>query len=112
MNFSKLTISERRQIVNGIIMENKNISHIQNNVMDIISILNKEDIIELFKLLIPNSAFKIIDSKNKVIIEYTPSWTPCDYWTSYWYKKYSTYYADNCVAPGENICMRYVPCDR
>ena len=111
MNFTKLSIKERKNIVSGIVMENKNIAHIQNNVMNSIKHLKKDDVIELYKILIPNSAFKIIDANNNVTIEYTPSWAPCDYWVSYWYKKYSSYYVDNCKTSGENLCMKFVPCN-
>lgn len=80
------------------------------NVMPIISKLKKEDIIPFFKILIPDSNFMIM-SGDKVVANYHNSRTPlCPYWRAHYYKRYGSFYIDNCKAAGENLCMEYVDC--
>jgi hypothetical protein len=109
MGFSALSKTDRKKIVDGIIMDNKNVANVVGNVMPIINKMNNKDIIPFFKILIPNKSFILIDG-DKTIAEYKVLTPDCDYWIGYWNKRYLTYTIDNCKAPGFELCMKYVAC--
>jgi len=44
-------------IIDGIIMDNKNVANVTGNIMPIINKLKTKDIIPFFKILIPNNNF-------------------------------------------------------
>ena len=101
-----------KAIVRGIIMDNKFVARIENHTMPIFEKLSKQNVLNLYKIIIPNKAFKIIDD-GKTIVEFnpTPQWAPCDYYISYWHKRYVTCYVAGCGGPGSDQCMCYVPCN-
>ena len=109
MGFSALSKTDRKAIVDGIIMDNKNVANIIGNVMPIINKLKKDEVVPFFKILIPNSNFVIKDG-DRVVATYHADWLLCDYWYGYYNKKYSSWYTDHCKVQGENLCMQYVPC--
>jgi len=109
MAFPQLTIDDRKAIVKGIIMDNKNVANLVGNVMPIINKLKKEDIIPFFKILIPNSNF-VINDGDRVVATYHADWLPCDFYDIYYNKKYTSWYVDHCKAKGEDACFKYNPC--
>lgn len=110
MAFNGLSKEDRKIIVKGIIMDNKNVAHIVGNVMPIINKLKQEDIVPFFKIIIPNSNFILLDGKRVVANHHSDS-IKCDYWIGYWNKRESSWYIDHCRAPGTDLCMQYVPCN-
>lgn len=109
MEFSALQKTDRKAIVNGIIMDNKNVTAIVNNSMEIFKKLNKEQLIQIYKIIIPNSSFTIMDG-DRIILQYTNPNKICSYWITYWNREYSSYYTDGCFEKGTNQCFRYVTC--
>lgn len=111
MNFHPLSKNDRMKIVKGISIENGKVSGIINNTMPIFKKLKINDLTELYKIILPNVGFKIIDNNN-LIIDYQPNWKECDYYISYWYKRnINCLQPGGCNQPGENQCFCYVPCN-
>ena len=112
MEFKHLNLEDRMRLVKNIGMDNKNIAFIDGNSMNILNKLNQKNTIELFKILIPNSSFKI-ENNGKIIGTYNQNhteWSMCDFWIGHYNKREVSYYADKCKTWGENLCMQYVPC--
>jgi hypothetical protein len=110
MNFDALTKKERKAILDGIIMDNKNVTHIGGNTMPIFEKMKMNDVINLYKILIPNSNFTIMDN-DRIIATHHSDWLPCEHWVTYWHRYYGTYEIEKCVQPGNTQCFRYVPCN-
>ena len=96
-------------IIDGIIMDNKNVANVTGNIMPIINKLKTKDIIPFFKILIPNNNFILINEGKEIAVFNTLK-PKCDYWIGYWNKRYATWYIDNCKAPGTELCMQYIAC--
>ena len=111
MKFPALTTSDRKLIVNGIVMDNRNVAHITGNVkiFEMLSLANK---IQFIKTIAPNTNFVIFNNLTKQVeYEYISNnilrEKNC---LMAIYPAKTGGYGSDCGACGESMCMLYYSC--